>query len=155
MPDDELTPADRDDVPHALSVALNFDGRRRYHQADDLKARTVAEHLLRHLERLNFAVMKKPAANWSLAYLFVRPPKSSDEQCPAPWCFRRERVDGTVSRPHAGLLTPPDFDAWLDGTSGVEVLRPAAEAALREGLVSPRVSHTGVGGDDPTIIPPS
>ena len=78
MPDEKLTPADRDDVLHALSFALNFDGRRRYHQADDLKARIVADHLLRHLERSNFVIMKKPPANWSFAYLYVGPPKSSD-----------------------------------------------------------------------------
>ena len=52
------------------------------------------------------------------------------------------------------LLTQPNFDAWLSGTSGVEVLRPAAEAALREWPVSPRVNRTGVGDDDPTIILP-
>jgi hypothetical protein len=78
MPDDKLTPADPDDVLHALSFALNFDGRRRYHQADDIKARIVAAHLLRHLERSNFVVMRKPSGDWNISHLFVGPPKSSD-----------------------------------------------------------------------------
>jgi putative SOS response-associated peptidase YedK len=52
------------------------------------------------------------------------------------------------------LLEPKDFDAWLDGSLGPDVLKPASEAALREWLVSPRLNRTGVGDDDPTIIEP-
>jgi putative SOS response-associated peptidase YedK len=50
------------------------------------------------------------------------------------------------------LLEEKDFDAWLDGSLGPEALRPAAEAALREWIVSPRLNRTGAGDDDPTII---
>lgn len=50
------------------------------------------------------------------------------------------------------LLDPSDFDAWLDGSAGLEVLKPAPEDALREWIVSKRVNKTGVGDDDPTII---
>ncbi len=50
------------------------------------------------------------------------------------------------------LLDPKDFDAWLDGSAGLEVLRPAPEDALREWPVSKRVNKTGVGDDDPSII---
>jgi putative SOS response-associated peptidase YedK len=50
------------------------------------------------------------------------------------------------------LLRAEDFDAWLNGSLGTEALRPAAESALREWLVSRRVNRTGVGEDDPTII---
>jgi putative SOS response-associated peptidase YedK len=50
------------------------------------------------------------------------------------------------------LLAAKDFDAWLDGTLGANALRPAAENALREWLVSKRMSRTGVGDDDPTMV---
>jgi putative SOS response-associated peptidase YedK len=52
------------------------------------------------------------------------------------------------------LLTPDDFDGWLDGSLGPEALRPAAESALREWVVSSRVNRTGRGADDPTIVEP-
>jgi len=52
------------------------------------------------------------------------------------------------------LLEPKDFDVWLDGSLGPEVLKPASEAALREWPISPRINRTGVGDDDPTIIEP-
>jgi hypothetical protein len=45
-----------------------------------------------------------------------------------------------------------DFDGWLDGSLGLEVLKPAPDGALRERKASPRLDRTGVGDDDPTII---
>ena len=50
------------------------------------------------------------------------------------------------------LLTPDLFDAWLTGLAGPEVLRPAAETALREWVVSDRLNRTGQGDDDPTLV---
>src|ERR1700761_2362994 len=52
------------------------------------------------------------------------------------------------------LLEPQDFDAWLDGSLGAEILKPAAEEKLREHQVSPRLNRAGVGDDDPTIVQP-
>ena len=52
------------------------------------------------------------------------------------------------------LLAPEDFDGWLDGSLGTEALRPAAESASREWIVSSRVNRTGHGDDDPTIVEP-
>jgi hypothetical protein len=52
------------------------------------------------------------------------------------------------------LLEPEDFDAWLDGSLGLEALKPAAEEKLREHLVLPRLNRADVGDDDPTIIEP-
>ena len=52
------------------------------------------------------------------------------------------------------LLTPDLFDAWLKGTAGIDVLKPAAEEALRERIVSARVNRTGVDDDDPRLIDP-
>ena len=52
------------------------------------------------------------------------------------------------------LLEEKDFDAWLDGSLGLEAFKLASESALREWTVSPRLNRTGVGDDDPTIIEP-
>lgn len=52
------------------------------------------------------------------------------------------------------LLEAKDFDGWLDGSLGPDVLKPASADALREWKVSPRLNRTGVGDDDPTIIEP-
>ena len=52
------------------------------------------------------------------------------------------------------LLGPEDFDGWLDGSFGPDALKPAAEEALREWIVSSRVNRTGHGDDDPTIVEP-
>lgn len=49
------------------------------------------------------------------------------------------------------LLDAKDFDAWLNGTAGLEVLKPAPEDALREWRVSKRVNKSGQGDDDPTL----
>ncbi len=40
------------------------------------------------------------------------------------------------------------------GTLGSEALKPAAEEALREWIVSSRVNRTGDGDDDPTLVEP-
>ena len=48
------------------------------------------------------------------------------------------------------LLTPDQFDAWLTGTSA-ETLRPAAEDALREWVVSDRVNRAGQDDDNPDL----
>jgi putative SOS response-associated peptidase YedK len=52
------------------------------------------------------------------------------------------------------VLEEKDFDAWLDGSGGPDVLKSAPHDFLREHLVSKRVNKTGVGDDDPTIIDP-
>ena len=52
------------------------------------------------------------------------------------------------------LLGPESFDAWLGGSSGPDLLKPAAESALREWVVDARVNRTGVGDDDPNIVAP-
>lgn len=52
------------------------------------------------------------------------------------------------------LLGEQDFEDWLSGTAGLEVLQPAAESSLREWLVSKRMNKTDVGDDDPRTIEP-
>jgi putative SOS response-associated peptidase YedK len=51
---------------------------------------------------------------------------------------------------HDRMPEMTDFDGWLDGSLGLEALKPAPEGALREWKVSPRHDRTGVGDDDPT-----
>jgi putative SOS response-associated peptidase YedK len=52
------------------------------------------------------------------------------------------------------LLDASQFDGWLDGSTGPEILKPAPEAALREWPVSKRLNRAGEGDDDPTMIEP-
>jgi putative SOS response-associated peptidase YedK len=52
------------------------------------------------------------------------------------------------------VLQPEDFDAWLNGTAGTELLQPAAVDALREWPVSRRVNRSGQDDDDPMLIRP-
>jgi putative SOS response-associated peptidase YedK len=49
------------------------------------------------------------------------------------------------------LLDRADFEPWLSGAAGTELLKPSAEDRLRVWPVSRRVNRTG-GGEDPTLI---
>jgi putative SOS response-associated peptidase YedK len=51
------------------------------------------------------------------------------------------------------MLRPADFDAWLDGSGGKELLRQPPQE-LREWIVSQRMNRTGVGDDDPATAEP-
>jgi hypothetical protein len=53
----EATP---EEVAASLSFALLFNGRKRYRQADEMMAKIVAEHLVAHLRRSGYVVMKEP-----------------------------------------------------------------------------------------------
>jgi putative SOS response-associated peptidase YedK len=50
------------------------------------------------------------------------------------------------------ILDKADFEPWLNGAAGAELLRPAADDHLRMWPVSRRVNRTGTGDDDPTLI---
>ena len=52
------------------------------------------------------------------------------------------------------VLAESDFDGWLSGKAGSEVLQPAPDDLLREWSVSNRVNKSGVGDDDPRMIDP-
>jgi putative SOS response-associated peptidase YedK len=52
------------------------------------------------------------------------------------------------------LLDPKDYDAWLGGADGVELLRPAPNDLLRMWPVSKRVNYSGRADDDPSLIEP-
>jgi putative SOS response-associated peptidase YedK len=50
------------------------------------------------------------------------------------------------------LLRPRDFDRWLSGAGGTDLLKPAASDYLRVWPVSRRVNSSRAPGDDPTLI---
>ena len=50
------------------------------------------------------------------------------------------------------LLRPDQFDAWLDGSVGKEMLVPAADDVLQRRPVSKRVNSSRAPKDDPTLI---
>ncbi len=52
----KLTPASRDDLAHALQ----YNGRKRWGGADGYMAQIAADHLIAHLDRCGYVVMKKP-----------------------------------------------------------------------------------------------
>lgn len=52
------------------------------------------------------------------------------------------------------LLEEADFDDWLNGTAGLEVLKPAMESTLQEWMVSKRMNKADVGDEDPDTIRP-
>ncbi len=58
--DEKLTPADPEDLARAFAFALRFEGRKRWHDADELMADIVARRLIRYLERARYVVMKRP-----------------------------------------------------------------------------------------------
>jgi putative SOS response-associated peptidase YedK len=49
------------------------------------------------------------------------------------------------------LLAEKDYEPWLNGTAGLELLRPAAENVLQKWPVSKRVNSSRAPDDDPTL----
>ena len=50
------------------------------------------------------------------------------------------------------LLAEKDFEPWLNGRAGIELLQPAAEDVLQRWPVSKRVNSSKAPADDPTLI---
>jgi putative SOS response-associated peptidase YedK len=59
---------------------------------------------------------------------------------------------GTVHDRMPVLLQSKDFDRWLTGNAGAELLRPAANDYLQYWSVSRRVNSSRAPDDDPTLI---
>jgi hypothetical protein len=59
-PDPKLTIADPKDLSDTLSYALRFEEKRRYNDSDRFAADIIADRLVRHLDRSDYVVMKKP-----------------------------------------------------------------------------------------------
>jgi putative SOS response-associated peptidase YedK len=50
------------------------------------------------------------------------------------------------------LLAKNDYEPWLSGKAGLELLKPAAENMLQKWPVSKRVNSSRAPDDDPTLI---
>jgi putative SOS response-associated peptidase YedK len=50
------------------------------------------------------------------------------------------------------LLQPQDFDRWLTGTPGTELLKPAPDDYLQVWPVARRMNSSRAPGDDPALI---
>jgi putative SOS response-associated peptidase YedK len=50
------------------------------------------------------------------------------------------------------ILQPKEFDGWLTGKAGVELLKPAANDYLQTWPVSRRVNSSRAPSDDPTVL---
>ena len=59
----ELRPATPEEIAEALSFALRFKGRRPFPQSNSLMAEITAVHLVEHLLRCGFQLMKGPDAD--------------------------------------------------------------------------------------------
>jgi len=57
-----LRPATPQEIAEALSFALRFKGRRPFPQSNSLMAEITAAHLVEHLQRCGFQLMKGPDA---------------------------------------------------------------------------------------------
>jgi hypothetical protein len=60
MPDEKLSPADPDDLAWSIAFALKFEGKKRWHDADEVMAAIVARRLIRYRDRAGYVVMKRP-----------------------------------------------------------------------------------------------
>jgi hypothetical protein len=58
----ELRPATPEEIAEALSFALRFNGRKPFPQSSSLMAQITAAHLVQHLQRCGFQLMKSPDA---------------------------------------------------------------------------------------------
>ena len=50
------------------------------------------------------------------------------------------------------LLAQDDFEPWLSGAAGIELLKPASNDLLQKWPVSKRVNSSRASDDDPTLI---
>jgi putative SOS response-associated peptidase YedK len=50
------------------------------------------------------------------------------------------------------LLAEKDFEPWLSGCAGLELLKPAADDLLQRRPVSKRVNSSRAPDEDPTLI---
>jgi hypothetical protein len=74
-----LRPATREEIADALSFALRFDGRRPFPQSSSLMAQITAAHLVEHLERCGFVLMKNPDAVAPSASHHMRTPERNQD----------------------------------------------------------------------------
>jgi putative SOS response-associated peptidase YedK len=61
---------------------------------------------------------------------------------------------GNIHDRMPAILEPEQFGRWLDGHSGIEVLKPAANDLLQRWPVSRRVNSSRADDSDATLIDP-
>jgi hypothetical protein len=81
MPQDneKLTPATSEEAAESIAFSLRFNGRKRFHEGHELMAEITAQHVLRHLERCGFVLMKRPPIGGSAS---LNPPASYPQTKP-------------------------------------------------------------------------
>jgi hypothetical protein len=81
MPQDseKLSPAVHEEVAESIAFSLRFNGRKRFHEGHELMAEITAQHVLRHLERCGFVLMKRPPIRGSAP---LNPPESYPQTKP-------------------------------------------------------------------------
>jgi hypothetical protein len=77
MTDIPLRPATPDELAETLTFSLQYNGRKRVHDADLAMARITADRLVRHLEASGFRVMKIASA--PTPTISNRPPSEGDQ----------------------------------------------------------------------------
>jgi hypothetical protein len=131
------------DVPHRVQgAALHCAGERIFRM--DWRERCEAAASLHRGRRFAPARLRRPLGPLE---------RSPHRRMGSPLRNHRSGASVWIGPYHDRMPVLPeakDFDGWLDGSLGLEVLKPAPEGALREWKVSPRLA--GVGDDDPTII---
>jgi hypothetical protein len=63
-----------------------------------------------------------------------------------------ERLHSRCSRPHAGASLERDFEPWLHGDAGLELMKPASNDLLQKWAVSKQVNSSRAPDDDATLI---
>jgi putative SOS response-associated peptidase YedK len=67
--------------------------------------------------------------------------------------IEREGVFKHIFRqPPSAEQCSKDFEPWLSGEAGIELLKPAPDDLLQRWPVSKRVNSSKTPGDDPTLI---
>ena len=52
--------AKTEDIEQSIAFALMYNGRKRTHEADQIIAQIGAKHLVDHLRRSNYVIMRRP-----------------------------------------------------------------------------------------------
>jgi hypothetical protein len=58
--DQKLTQADPIDIADSIGFALMFSGKKRIHDSDRLMAAITAKHIVAHLDKCGYVVLKRP-----------------------------------------------------------------------------------------------
>ena len=106
----DLRPATPEEIAEALSFALRFNGRRPFPQANSLMAEITAAHLVEHLQRCGFQLMKGRTRSPRVRAITPRPAAGA-----------RQAVSG-----YAELQVTSNY-SFLRGASHVEELMAQAK----------------------------